>query len=85
MASSAQSTAHVRRLILEGICHSKTTKGKQRGDLPFALMQERHIRDIRDEKSDLPEAANSRLKALRQLFNWAKVATTSRRQSSDST
>ncbi len=68
------STAHVRRLILEGICLSKTTKGKERGDLPFALMQERHIRDIRDEKSNLPEAANSRLKALRQLFNWAKVA-----------
>ena len=67
-------TAHVRRLILEGVCLSKTTKGKQRGDLPFALMQERHIRDIRDEKSGVPEAANSRLKALRQLFSWAKVA-----------
>jgi integrase len=67
-------TAHVRRLILEGICLGKTAKGKQRGDLPFALMQERHIRDIRDEKSELPEAANSRLKALRQLFSWAKIA-----------
>ena len=37
-------------------------------------MQERHIREIRDEKAEWPEAANSRLKALRQLFVWAKAA-----------
>ena len=37
-------------------------------------MQERHIREIRDEKAEFPEAANSRLKALRQLFVWAKAA-----------
>jgi hypothetical protein len=40
-----KSTAHVRRLILEGICQSKNPKGKERGGLPFALMQERHIRE----------------------------------------
>lgn len=67
-------TAYVRRLILEGICQSKTAKGKVRGDLPHALVQERHIREIRDEKSDRPQAANSRLKALRGLFGWAKAA-----------
>ena len=67
-------TAHVRRLILEAICQSKTPKGKDRGDLPFALLQERHIREIRDEKSATPEAANGRIKALRHLFAWAKSA-----------
>jgi integrase len=41
--------------------------------LPYARLEERHIRDIRDEKSGYPEAANSRLKALRQLFRWAKT------------
>lgn len=68
------STARVRRLILEGICQSKNAKGKVRGDLPYALIQERHIREIRDEKANLPEAANARLKALRQLFAWAKIS-----------
>jgi integrase len=67
------STGHVRRLILEGIAQSKNAKGNERGSLPYARMEERHIRDIRDEKSDFPEAANGRLKALRQLFRWAKT------------
>ena len=67
-------TGHVRRLILEGICQSKNSKGTERGSLPFLLLQERHVRDIRDEKAAFPEAANSRLKALRQLFAWAKMA-----------
>jgi len=69
-----KSTARVRRLILEGICQSTNAKRNVRGDLPYSLMQERHIREIRDEKADRPEAANSRLKALRQLFLWAKAA-----------
>jgi integrase len=73
-AELGKSTGHVRRLILEGICLSKNRKEKERGGLPFALMQERHIREIRDEKAEFPEAANSRLKALRQLFVWAKAA-----------
>ena len=67
------STGHVRRLILEGIAQSKNAKGNERGSLPYARMEERHIRDIRDEKSDFPEAANGRLKGLRQLFRWAKT------------
>ena len=67
-----QRTGHVRRLILEGICQGKNAKGSERGGLPYARMEERHIRDIRDERADRPEAANSHLKALRQLFNWAK-------------
>lgn len=64
-------TGHVRRLILEGICQSKNSKSKERGELPFAMIQDRHVRELRDEKAKFPEAANSRLKALRQLFAWA--------------
>lgn len=69
-----ESTAHVRKLILEGICQSKNAKGSERGSLPFDRMEERHISEIRDERADRPESANAHLKALRQLFKWAKKA-----------
>jgi integrase len=41
--------------------------------LPYADMRAKHVRAIRDEKIGFPEAANSRLKALRQVFAWALV------------
>ncbi len=72
--SLGKRTRHVRRLVLEGICLSKTSKGKERGEAPFALMEERHVRDIRDERADRPGSANNTLKALRPLFTWAKSA-----------
>jgi len=34
-------------------------------------MEGKHVRQLRDEKADRPEAANARVKALRQLFAWA--------------
>jgi len=34
-------------------------------------MEPRHVEDLRDEKLELPEAANGRVKALRQVFAWA--------------
>lgn len=55
---------HVRRAILDAIC-------EQHGHKPFGLMERRHVRRIRDEKAELPEAANARVKALRQVFKWA--------------
>lgn len=64
-------TQRVRRLILESICVSSGTRGGERGKLPFAMMQARHVVEVRDEKKEKPEAANSRVKALRQLFKWA--------------
>lgn len=64
-------TRRARRLILDGICESKVGQ-IQRADLPFARMESQHVRQMRDEKADKPEAANSRVKALRQLFAWAK-------------
>ena len=41
------------------------------GDKPYARMEARHVRRLRDEKYDNPEAANSLLKALRHIFGWA--------------
>jgi hypothetical protein len=52
---------HVRRLILDKLCDVH-------GDKPVALMEPRHVRRIRDEKAELPEAANAIVKALRAVF-----------------
>jgi integrase len=38
------------------------------------MMDSKHAREIRDVKAEFPEAANARVKALRQLFGWAKDA-----------
>jgi integrase len=54
----------VRRGILEEIC-------QRSGSFRFAAMETRHVAKLRDEKAALPEAANNRVKALRQLFAWA--------------
>jgi integrase len=62
----ARSTQAVRRRILERICN-------RHGDKPYAKMEARNVRDLRDEKSG-PEAANSVVKALRGLFAWAVEA-----------
>lgn len=60
----ADSTRTVRRGILDGLCAG-------RGALPYARMERRHVRELRDEKADRPEAANARVKALRRVFAWA--------------
>lgn len=58
---------NVRKRILDTIC-------ERHGTNPFALMEPRHVRRLRDEKSEFPEAANMRVKALRQVFAWAVEA-----------
>jgi integrase len=68
--SLVATTRNVRRAILDGICE-RLIEGKLAGDLPFAEMEPRHVAKLRDEKAALPEAANARVKALRQLFKWA--------------
>jgi integrase len=69
-------TQATRRGLLENICRStiETAGGQkiERGTLPFAKMMPAHVEAIRDEKLDLPSAANGRVKALRQLFKWLK-------------
>ena len=62
--SLAPSTRKVRRGILEEIC-------QRAGDFPFATMELRHVAKLRDEKAAFPEAANNRVKVLRQMFAWA--------------
>jgi integrase len=54
----------VRRGILDAI-------SERAGDFRFADMEPRHVAKLRDEKADQPDAANGRVKALRQLFAWA--------------
>ena len=57
-------TRRVRRRILESMY-------EKIGDHSFRFIQARHVAKLRDEKRDTPEAANARVKALRQLFSWA--------------
>ena len=60
-----ESTRAKRRAILDGICREHGTK-------PFARMETKHVQlQIRDPKAATPEAANGRVKALRQVFKWA--------------
>ena len=61
----AESTQDVRRRILDNIC-------LVHGHKPFAKMETRHIRNLRDEKADKKDGANGLLKGLRGLFKWAK-------------
>ncbi len=67
-------TQHRRRGVLENICLSRTPKGKLRGDAPAHLMEESHVREIRDERADRPGSANNALKAISTMFTWAKEA-----------
>src|SRR5262249_42618544 len=62
--SLAESTRKVRRGILEELC-------QRYGNFPFATMEPRHVAKLRDEKAAFPDAANNRVKVLRQLFTWA--------------
>lgn len=65
-------TRGVRQALLESICLSAISNGTHRGDLPYREMETRHVRDVRNAWADNGvEAANSRLKALRQMFAWA--------------
>ncbi|MGV8832559.1 MAG: tyrosine-type recombinase/integrase [Devosia sp.] len=60
----SERTKHVRKLILGHICDDD-------GNKPYRLLQAKHVRRMRDLKADFPEAANSRVKALRAVYGWA--------------
>lgn len=62
----ADSTRRVRRLILDKV------RSRREGSLPYRRMEARHVTKLRDEKAEFPESANGLVKALRQLFTWAK-------------
>jgi integrase len=67
-------TQHVRRLVLDKLCRSTDTNGVRRGDKPYARMEPRNVRALRDERAETPEAANQIVKVLRQVFGYAVVA-----------
>lgn len=62
------STRKVRRGMLDALCEKHGTKR-------FSMLEPRHVRMMRDKWAATgPEAANGRLKALRQVFAWAVEA-----------
>ncbi|MBV9974858.1 MAG: tyrosine-type recombinase/integrase [Hyphomicrobiales bacterium] len=66
-------TQRVRRQILEATCDEPTKPGAQAlfRDFPIAIMTAKAVRVLRDRKLDTPEAANGRVKAIRQVFAFA--------------
>lgn len=67
-------TKHVRKLILDEVCQEPFNDEDTTpvGDLDCRTMPPLFIRKLRDRKVDAgaPEAGNSRLKALRQVFKY---------------
>jgi len=65
-------TQRVRRQILESTFDEPTKPGsdKRYADMPLAKMTAQAIEVLRDRKIKTPEAANARLKAMRQVFTW---------------
>lgn len=63
----AKLTRTRRRQILDAIC-------EEHGDKRFAHMEPKHVRNLRDAKSHVPESANAIIKALRPMFDWAVEA-----------
>lgn len=68
-----QRTRHVRKLIIEHMWAEPLRAGTNRKfeDMPTTAMSAKAVRVLRDRKVDTPEAANSRVKALRAIFAWA--------------
>ena len=56
--------------VLDEICQSKH-KGRPRGTLPYALMERKHVIEIRDELRDTPGARNDFIKTMSAMFGWA--------------
>ena len=69
----APSTQRVRRGILDRICTRQASDGSGEliGDWPYAEIEPRDIKKLRDEKRATPDAANNLVKVIRQLFTWA--------------
>ncbi|HEV2629431.1 MAG TPA: tyrosine-type recombinase/integrase [Pseudolabrys sp.] len=66
-------TQRVRRLILEGTFDEPIAPRADRffRDMPLGRMDPEAIEVLRDRKMNAPEAANSRIKAIRQVFKFA--------------
>lgn len=68
----SQATKDQRRRVMETILREPLAPGRQEtfALAPVAEITPRIIRILRDRKAETPEAANHRLKVLRQLFAW---------------
>ena len=66
-------TQHVRRLILESTFDEPIAPGSSKffRDFPLSKMTTDAVEVLRDRKLAFPEAANSRVKAVRAVFKWA--------------
>jgi hypothetical protein len=60
----ADRTRKVRAAILDDLC-------EHYGDLPYALLTAPAVMRLRDQRADKPEAANARIKAIRQVYRYA--------------
>lgn len=60
-----------RSSILDEICESKTPSGKKRGFSHFAVMERKHVLEIRDELRTTPGAQNEVVKVISAMFGWA--------------
>src|SRR6266566_4915055 len=65
-------TRHVRRLILESTFEEPIAPASPKlfGDMPLSKMTADAVEVLRDRKLEFPEAANSRVKAIRQAFKF---------------
>ena len=65
-------TKYVRRRILDSICSDTPSEDDRTpiGSMSFANMPSLAVKRLRDRKRKKPEAANARLKALRQVFKF---------------
>jgi hypothetical protein len=65
----------VRRRVIEGCLLEPLEPGSRfiMADCPLDRISGKLIKMLRDRKAEVPEAANTRLKALRGLFKWALV------------
>ena len=66
-------TQRVRRCLLEKTYDETIAPATDRvyADVPITQLNPTAIRVLRDRKSHVPQGANNRLKALRQVFSWA--------------
>lgn len=72
-AALAPRTRHVRRMVIEHCLVEPIEPGSATtfADFPLDRLTSKAIKVLRDRKRGLPEAANVRVKAFRQLFAWA--------------
>lgn len=66
-------TQRTRRGILEATCREPIAPGANElfANFPLTRLTTKALKVLRDRKAGLPESANNRVKAIRQVFRWA--------------